>query len=504
MTGASLWQVFLALLPFIVLIVGFTVFKQDALRLSIYVWLLELVLSGLGFGLSVPKMVQASIWGNVAMWTGFLVLYSGQIFGQAFRSNGLLRVLLDTLNGVLPTKEGKSVTLSSVVGGIVGAFNGFATYPVTIPGLVELGATGVQAAAGYLVFFSWSVAFVSLFVAATIANTATGVPIADIAQVMGLISIPGVVISTIGFFRIMKFSLTKKSNLLLVVLNSVANIAAILIFTQWLKEFYLFTLIAGSLFTLILLRLFRGALSEGSGEDVTAAAKHSTQAVLKAVAPLGIGAALVLLWKVPAVADVINGLQFKVGWWGKKPIAINLFSTPGFYILVTAAACYLSAVNKTSGVWKDLKIATKRSADSLLTLVFGSAMVYLMVDSGQITMLAQAFSTWGAQVYTALLSGLTFLAGMAFGQGMPADLMFSGMQVKAAAHLGAPLVVLVALAALMTMGPANPLKPSLLRYTSSLAGIKGEDGTMFRTALPWQALQLVVVAIVCMVLVQVW
>ncbi|MGE5674488.1 MAG: L-lactate permease [Mycobacterium leprae] len=507
LSGVPWWQVLLALLPFITLIVGFTLFRADALRLSLIVWVVEMFLSFFGFGLSFAKLWEASVWGNIVMWTGFLVLYSGQVFGQSFRSTGLLRILLDTLGRVLPTTEGKAMTLSSVVGGIIGAFNGFATYPVTIPGLVELGANGVQAAAGYLVYFAGNIAFVSLFIAATLANTATGLPIADIAQVMGLLTLPLVILSAIGFFRIMGYSLKKRSNILLIVLSSSANIAAILIFTQWLKEYYILTLIAAAVFTLILFYLFRRQLSDGESAQlaaVSAEAVHSRTDVIKSVAPLAIGAVLVVLWKFQAVLRLVGHAQFTVGLWGHKAIAINLLNTPGLFIFATAATCYVVATNPKANFWSDLKAATKRGYDSLLTMVFGSAMVYLMVDSGQINMLAKVLGAWGSSVYAVLTSVLTFLAGMAFGQGMPADLMFSGMQVKAAAALHAPLVVLVALAALMTMGPANPLKPSLLRYTSSLAKIKGEDGTLFRLALPWQAAALAIVAIGTVILLRVW
>lgn len=78
----------------------------------------------------------------------------GTDFGQCFRSTGALNMLLNTLDQVLPSKTGKAVTLCSVVGGYLGAFNGFATYPVTIPGLVRQGIDGFRAAVGYLVYFS--------------------------------------------------------------------------------------------------------------------------------------------------------------------------------------------------------------------------------------------------------------------------------------------------------------------------------------------------------------
>ena len=67
-----------------------------------------------------------------------------------------------------------------------------------------------------------------------------------------------------------------------------------------------------------------------------------------------------------------------------------------------------------------LLIASKRGLPSLITLFLGGAMVNLMLDTGQITLLARHMTQWGSSVYGLLLSGLGFLAGMAFGQGIPA------------------------------------------------------------------------------------
>lgn len=100
----------------------------------------------------------------------FLSCGRDRFLDNVLEVTGALNMLLNTLDQVLPSKTGKAVTLCSVVGGYLGAFNGFATYPVTIPGLVRQGIDGFRAAVGYLVYFSWSIAFVSLFIAATIAS----------------------------------------------------------------------------------------------------------------------------------------------------------------------------------------------------------------------------------------------------------------------------------------------------------------------------------------------
>ena len=93
---------------------------------------------------------------------------------------------------------------------------------------------------------------------------------------------------------------------------------------------------------------------------------------------------------------------------------------------------------------------------------------------------------------------------MAFGQGLPADFLFSRMQVRVAPEIGIPLVLLVGIVTVITMGPTNALKPTQIAYTSSLVNVKGKDGQIFRTCLPWQLLQLLATAILAVILVLVW
>lgn len=489
-------KIFLALLPFIVLIIGFLVFKADALKISIVVWVVEIGICILAYDMNFIKSMYASIWGNITIWNGFLVLWTGQIFGQCFRTTGCLQVLLKTLSRVLPTTEGKAVTLCSVVGGYLGAFNGFATYPVTIPGLVNLGIDGMRAAIGYLVYFSWSVAFVSLFIGATVAATMTKVPIEQIANVMGLLTMPLVIVSIIGFFKIMNFDLNKKDNKMIMLITIVSNIAAIYIFTQLIPSLYILTLIAGATFSFIGLWLYSKNYDKSMFQEANE--QLSKADICKAFMPLICGSLLVVLFSYP-MKSIINSFSFKFAWFGYPPIVVNLLNTPGTYVFFTAIFAYIFAVKKSSSFTADFMAASQRSAISLLTLFLGGAMVNLMLDTGQITLLAKQMTQWGIVTYVLLENGLTFLAGMAFGQGIPAAALFARMQLPAAEFLKVSAVPLIGISTLVTMGPANPLKPSLLKYVSSLANISGKDSEMFSIACKWQFAQLAIIAI-CSVL----
>lgn len=511
-------EIALALLPFAMLIAGFLLFRLGALVTSIYAWAIEMIVFLFYYHFSLTKSIEASIWGNITMWTGFLVLCTGQIFGQAYRSTGLLQTLLTSVESILPArdKEGRAVALVTVVGGFIGAFNGFATYPVTIPGLVELGFDGTQAAAAYLVYFSWSVPFVSLFIAANISNVATHLPISEIAQVSGILTIPLVFISLFGFLRILGFRFLERETQVLFWLLGAANIAGIVLFTQVWPAYYILTLISGSAISLVALYVYGRKAKQPLPSSVGASASvvpakiaapeakpASVDHVVRAYAPLLLGVIIVAITSIGRVKKLLDHLSFNVSAWGYSPININIVTSAGFFIFLTALCCYFFSI-KPANAAKDLVIASNRSASSLATLFVGSAMVYLMVDSGQIALLGNVLSAAGKLVYSAAFPVLAFLGGMAFGQGLPGDFMFAHMQIPVAPLLGVPLIVLVGIVTVVTMGPANPLKPALIRYVASLANVKGQDGAIFRTALPWQLLQVAVTAVMSIILLAVW
>lgn len=511
-------EVTLALIPFAMLIAGFLVFRLDALFTSICAWAIEMIVFLFYYHFGLTKSIEAAIWGNITMWTGFLVLYTGQIFGQAYRSTGLLQTLLTSVESILPArdKEGRAIALVTVVGGFIGAFNGFATYPVTIPGLVELGFGGTQAAAAYLVYFSWSVPFVSLFIAANISNVATHLPIPEIAQVSGILTIPLVFVSLFGFLRILGFRFLERETQVLFWLLGAANVAGIVLFTQVWPSYYILTLISSSAISLLVLYVYGRMAQPSASGNVSAAAPAVSPAnaapkpsaspvnhVIRAYAPLVLGAVIVAVTSIGSIKSLLGHLSFNVSAWGYAPININIVTSAGFFIFLTALCCYFFRL-KPSNAAKDFVIASKRSASSLATLFVGSAMVYLMVDSGQIALLGNVLSAAGRLVYSAAFPVLAFLGGMAFGQGLPGDFMFAHMQIPVAALLGVPLIVLVGIVTVVTMGPANPLKPALIRYVASLANVKGQDGAIFRTTLPWQLLQVAVTAVLSIILLAVW
>ena len=494
------------LLPFAVLFSAFLIFKLDALRASLWAWLVEFVLVLVFYRMPLLKSLEASAWGNLTMWTGFMVLYTGQLFGQAYRSTGLLEILLESIRSMLPSRdvEGRSVALVTLVAGFIGAFNGFATYPVTIPGLVDIGFDGVQATTSYLVYFSWTLPFNSLFIAPNISNAASHVPVVDIVRVAGLLTIPLVFLSMLGFLKILGFRFFAWKSQILFWTTGLSNVIAIILFTQVWPSYYILMLIAGAAFSLAGLYVYGRIAKRKTPQDaISARPSYTSMSLFKAYAPLLLGVAIVIITRSPGVSAWLERFQFSVAAWGYNRISINIFTTAGFYIFVTALVCYVFR-NKQANAAKDFLAASKRSGRSLATLCVGSATVYLMVDSGQIAQLGKILARGGTFVYSSLYPLVAFLGGMAFGQGLPGDFLFSRMQVSIAPTLGIPLVVLVGIITVVTMGPPNALKPTQIAFSASLANVKGRDGEIFRICLPWVLLQIAVTAILSVILVYWW
>lgn len=505
-------KVIITLLPFAVLFAAFLVFKMDALRASLSAWTVELVIVLAVYRMAPLKSLEASIYGNLAMWTGFLVLYTGHIFGQAYRSTGLLEILLDSVQSIFPSwdQKGRAVALVAIVGGFIGAFNGFATYPVTIPGLVELGFDGVYACSSYLIYFSWTLPFNSLFIAPNISNAASHVPVVDIVHVAGLMSIPLIFISVIGFLKVLGFRLWEWDSQILLWLVGGGNTVSIILFTQVWPAYYIVMLVVGAAISLAGLSVY-GYLAKqqpvpsvvGASRVATLPPAYSGTMRFRAYAPLVLGMLIVVATRIPRVAEVLERFQFRVAAWGYAPININIVTAAGFFIFLTALVCYLFKC-KPARVTRDFATASRRSWRSLATLCVGSGTVYLMVDTGQIALLGKVIAAGGKFVYGLFYPVVAFLGGLAFGQGLPGDFLFSRMQVAISPTLGIPLALLVGIVTVVTMGPNNALKPTQIAYTSSLANVKGRDGDIFRICLRWQLLQLAVAAVFAVILVMTW
>lgn len=510
----------LALLPFGTLVAGFLLFRLSALMTAILTCAVEFIVVIAYYHLSIIKSIESGLWGNLTMWSVFILLWSGQIFGQTFRSTGLIPVLLNSFGSLSPAgdRRGRALTMVTLLSSFVGTFNLYAVYPVAIPALAELGFDGVQAAAGYLIYASWCIPFAALFIGAVIASTATNIPIGEIARASGLLTIPLVFVSIYGTYRILGLRFLDRGSQTLFWIISLSNIAGIILFTQFWPQYHELTLMAGGLIALPLLALYGQSqkrklslypkatnIDPASALTVTASSvpPYTFAMHIKAYVPLLLAIGYAVVTHLPAVVRALSRFEFQVAAWGFGPVKINFLATPAVPLLVAIATCYVVRLKEAS-LLKDFIHGTSHGASSLSTLLFGSATVYLMVSTGQIVFLGQTLAKGGKTMYQVLDAALIFLGGMTFGQGAPAIFLFSRMQITSALKLGLPLALMVGLVNLVAMGPTNAVKPALIRFAASLVDIKGRDRDIFRIGLYWGLVQIVVTTVTFMLLVHYW
>jgi lactate permease len=503
------------------LVAGFLVFRFSALMTALCTCVVEFVVVLAYYRTPPSRSIEAALWGNLTMWSVFLLLWSGQIFGYALRATGLISVLVDSFGSIWPTqdKQGRGLTMIALLSGFVGTFNLYAVYSVAIPGLAEFGFDGVQSAAGYLTFVSWCIPFAALFIGAEVASAATDVPVSAIAHASGLLAIPLVFVSMFGAFRILGFRFFGRQSQILFWLFSLSNVAGLVLFTQIWPQFHNLTLASGAMIALMLLFLYRYVRREGRVSDMELAIgspassssaqgysshpSYSASSIFSSYAPLLLAMVYAMVILIPAVTRLLAHFEVSFAAWGFNRVKVNILTAPAFPIFIGVASCYFFRL-KDSNPLKDFAFGTRHGASSLITLLFGSATVYLMSYTGQIAFLGEMLSKGGKTVYEILESGLIFLGGMTFGQGTPAVLLFSRMQLIPAARLGLPLVLLVGLVNLVAMGPTNAIKPPLIRFAASLVNLTGRDRELFRIGLFWGLVQIVVVTVFVCFLAPFW
>jgi lactate permease len=363
----------------------------------------------------------------------------------------------------------------------------------------------------FLVYFGWTQPFVSLFIVPNISHVASHVPVVDIVRVAGLLAIPLVFVALLGFLKVLGFRFFTAKTQFLFWGIWLSNTVSIILFTQIWPAYGILMLIFGAALSLAVLYVF-GRVTKRSEMAFAAASlsaatspavvlpERPASKQLRAYAPLCLGVMIVLFSMVPSVKHLLAELKFTVSFWGYSPISVNIFTSAGFFIFVTALVCYLFRQNPVH-VTKDVLLATRRSRHSLSTLAIGSALVYLLVDTGQMKLLSSVLVQGGKAIYASLSPFLEFLGGMAFGQGLPADFLLARMQIPVAPALGIPLAVLVGIVTVMSEGPPNALKPTQIAYTQALANLKGKDGDIFRICLKWQLLQMIAETIAAVLLV---
>jgi len=174
--------------------------------------------------------------------------------------------------------------------------------------------------------------------------------------------------------------------------------------------------------------------------------------VYSSVCTAASGVVIVLLTRSGSVSAWLDRFQFGIAAWGYNRISINIFTTAGFYIFVTALACYPFRSKQAEWPAKDFVVASKRSGRSLSNLAVGSAAVFSWLIQAQIAQLGKILASGGKFIYRLLSSrGISRRDGV--WSGLPGIFFFHGCKFDCAHVRHYHFMVLVGIILVVTMGP---------------------------------------------------
>lgn len=523
MDTAIVIKVVLALLPFVSLFGGFLVLHWGSLKTVVITCVIEFIVAVAYYQASPLQSAEAAIWGSVAVWPTLFITFTAQIFGYCYRKTGLMRVMLDSIGELLPKSDvgGHALALLGPVSGVFSNFEGRASYPVTVPGLVELGYDPVRACGAALVFVTWIMPFQGLMIGAIIANMATHVPIPEIAVSVGQFAIAEIFLCTYATFRILGLSFFSRESQVYFWITTLPYVVSVFAFTQVWPQFYALGLIVGAALNVACLYIYGLLRKRQLGESGAIAAqpvpgslsaaaapvapgKPNWSLILRGWGPLIVGFAYAAFMLSSTGTSILSHLSFAVAAWGFKPVEVNLFNTPAMPILIAALSAYLFRAERSNLV-TDLGQGFYRGLSPMLTFVFGVGVMYLLVFTKQIDFLGQLMTAGGATVFKLMDAALVVAGGTLFGTGTPTIFTFSTMQLPAVGTFGLPLTLLLGMVVVGGIGVTNACKPPNVRFVASLVDVKAaQDWQIFSIGLKWVGWQVVLFTIMLFVLLPFW
>ena len=169
----------------------------------------------------------------------------------------------------------------------------------------------------------------------------------------GLLSIPLVFLSLLGFLKILGFRFFEWKTQILFWTMGLGNVIAIVLFTQVWPAYYILMLIAGAAISLAGLYVY-GALAKRQRVP-SVVGTRARQVIVRRRMRLVQGLSrrcfwaslIVVLTKVPQRCGMARTLSiWRRGLGIHAASRINIFTSAGFFILVTALVCYLFRVQK--------------------------------------------------------------------------------------------------------------------------------------------------------------
>ncbi|QUQ66893.1 L-lactate permease [Kutzneria sp. CA-103260] len=496
--GSLTLSALLAALPLVVLFVLLGVFRIRAWLAAAISLAVSLLVAVLGYPMPVGQAVLAATEGAAfgffpILW---IVINAIWIYNMTVHT-GHFDVLRRSFARISDDQRIQGVIVAFSFGALLEALAGFGT-PVAVTSvmLVALGFQPLKAATVALVANTAPVAFGALAAPITTLATVSGLPLSDLAAMVGrqtpvlAVFVPMVLVGIIDGWRGVRETLP--ATLTCGVVFAIAQYATSNFFSAPLTD-----IVASLLSALAVVAVVR--------RRSKAEATDSRVEVFRAYAPYAIIIIVFALAQVPAIKNALTSVTVTFNWPGLHLATLSgkASTLPAFKfdwldaagsLLVIAGLITIPVIKIGTGAALRAYGGTYRQlATAIVTVMAVLALAYVMNASGQTTTLG----TWMANAggLFALLSPVLGWLGVAVtGSDTSSNSLFGALQVTAAQHAGlSPTLMAAANSAGGVLG--KMISPQNLAIVAGAVGLAGREGDLFRRVFLWS---LILLAAMCL------
>ena len=497
--GSLALSALLAALPLVVLFVLLGVLRMRAWLAALIALVLSLLVAVVGYPMPAGQALLAATEGAAfgffpilwivvnAIWTYNMTVHTGHF-----------DVLRRSFARVSDDQRIQGVIVAFCFGALLEALAGFGT-PVAVTSvmLVALGFQPMKAATVALVANTAPVAFGALAVPITTLATVTGLPLHDLAAMVGrqtpvlALFVPMVLVGIIDGWRGVRATLP--ATIACGVTFAVVQFAVANFFTAPLTD-VLAALVSAGAVVLVVRRRGEAAGGEDSRADV-----------VRAYAPYAIIIVVFALAQIPVIKDALTSVTVTFNWPGLhlatvsgKPSTLPAFKFDWLdaagSLLVIAGLITIPVIKvRPADAVRIYGRTYRQLAAAIVTVMAVLALAYVMNASGQTTSLG----TWMANAggLFALLSPVLGWLGVAVtGSDTSSNSLFGALQVTAAQHAGLNSTLM---AAANSSGGVlgKMISPQNLAIATGAVGLAGREGDLFRRVFLWSLLLLAVMCL---------
>ena len=497
--GSLTLSALLAALPLVLLFVLLGVFRLRAWLAAAISLVASLLVAVLGYPMPIgPALLAASEGAAFGFFPILWIVINAIWVYNMTVHTGHFDVLRRSFARVSDDQRIQGVIVAFSFGALLEALAGFGT-PVAVTSvmLVALGFQPLKAATVALVANTAPVAFGALAVPITTLATVTGLPLHDLAAMVGrqtpvlALFVPMALVGIIDGWRGVRETLP--STIACGVVFAVAQYATSNFFSAPLTD-----IVASLLSALAIVVTVRRRRSKAEATD-------SRAEVLRAYAPYAIIIAVFALAQVPVIKDALTSVTVTFNWPGLhlntvsgKPSTLPTFKLDWLdaagSLIIIAGLLTMPVIRIRPGAALRTYGGTYRQlATAILTVMAVLALAYVMNASGQTTTLG----TWMANAggLFALLSPVLGWLGVAVtGSDTSSNSLFGALQVTAAQHVGlSPTLMAAANSSGGVLG--KMISPQNLAIAAGAVGMAGREGDLFRRVFLWS---LILLAVMCL------